>query len=94
MPFSPNRQQMVMFGSAAGLALGLVVVFLLEYRDRSMKTDEDIAAVLSLPVLAVVPFMRSRRETRRRRSRQVTVHFALSIFASGCLVVLAYTLLR
>lgn len=92
-PFSPNREQTVMFGTAVGLVIGLGVILLFEYRDRSIKSDEDVAAVLSLPVLAVVPFMRSRRETTLLRSRQITVHLVLGAFVSGCLLVLAYTVL-
>jgi polysaccharide chain length determinant protein (PEP-CTERM system associated) len=92
-PFSPNREQTVLMGTAAGLVMGACMILLFEYRDRSLKTDEDVAAVLSLPVLAVVPFMRSRREVRLLRSRQITVHLALGVFVAGCLAVLAYALL-
>jgi len=92
-PFSPNRERTVMIGAFAGAALGLGLIGLFEYRDRSLKTDEEVATVLSLPVLAVVPFMRSRRELRLSRSRRVAMHLALGASALGCLVVLAYTLL-
>jgi hypothetical protein len=77
----------------AGLGLGLGCVVLLEYRDRSLKTDEEVSTVLSLPVLAVVPFMRSRRDQRLARSRRVVVHAALAASVLGCFAVLALTLL-
>jgi uncharacterized protein involved in exopolysaccharide biosynthesis len=56
-PFSPNRLQMNVIGTAAGLAFGLALVGLLEYRDRTLKKQEDVIRVLQLPVLAVVPLM-------------------------------------
>jgi hypothetical protein len=42
----------------------------MEYRDSTLKTDEDVMTALALPVLAVVPLMRTadeRSSTRRRR---------------------------
>ena len=60
-PISPNRPLINLVGMAAGLAVGLVLVALLEYRDRSFKTDDEIISLLALPVLAVVPVMESER---------------------------------
>ena len=92
-PFSPDRQQIALFGLLGGLALGIGCVVVLEYRDRSLKTDEEVSTVLSLPVLAVVPFMRSRRDQRLIRSRRVVVHAALAASVLGCFAVLAITFL-
>ena len=64
-PISPNRPLINLGGMAAGLAVGLVLVALLEYRDRSFKTDDEIISLLALPVLAVVPLMESDDERRR-----------------------------
>ncbi len=56
-PAAPERD-----GPGAGLALGLLLIALLEYRDNSFKTDHEVMRVLSLPVLAVVPMMQSAAE--------------------------------
>jgi hypothetical protein len=59
-------------GLAAGLALGLAIVALLEYRDTTFATDGDLVLSLAVPVLAVVPTMQTERERRRgRRIRRV-----------------------
>jgi polysaccharide chain length determinant protein (PEP-CTERM system associated) len=54
-PSYPNRLAFGAYGSAGGLGLGLVLAFLLEMRDTSMRTERDIEFVLRLPVLAMVP---------------------------------------
>ena len=80
------RQQIVMVGSLGGLALGLLLIGLLEYRDATFKTDEDVARVLSLPVLAMIPVMVSDvdRQTEKRRVRKRTaVVSALLVFVSA-----------
>ncbi len=42
-------------GAVAGLGLGLGLVALLEYRDATYKTDDDVVMALALPVLAMIP---------------------------------------
>jgi hypothetical protein len=61
---------MNLIGAFMGLALGLVVVALLEYRDSSVRTEEDVLVALSLPVLALVPTMSSSRNPRFWRRRR------------------------
>jgi uncharacterized protein involved in exopolysaccharide biosynthesis len=63
-PFTPDRIQINAIGSAAGLALGLALIALVEYRDNSFRTDEDVVSVLSLPVFATVPAIYTASEKR------------------------------
>ncbi len=37
--------------------MGLGLVLLLEYRDRSLRTETDVVGAFALPVLALVPTM-------------------------------------
>jgi uncharacterized protein involved in exopolysaccharide biosynthesis len=59
MPEKPFNSAKRMFATAAvgvsGLLFGVVLIGLLEFRDSSFRTEEEIVRVLSLPVLAVVP---------------------------------------
>jgi protein tyrosine kinase modulator len=66
-PVSPNRQQINLMGAFGGLSLGIGLVLLLEYRDRSLRTEADVRGALALPVLAVVRRMVGVAEQRRRR---------------------------
>jgi polysaccharide chain length determinant protein (PEP-CTERM system associated) len=78
-PFSPDRLRLNALAAMAGLGLGLGLAVLLEYRDGSFKNELDVARVLQVPVLALVPMMRSAREERRRRLRAVTVGVAAAL---------------
>lgn len=68
-PFSPNRFRMNMTGALLGLLFGFGLAALLEYRDTSLRSEDDVVGTLSLPVLAVIPFMESPREQRSKRRR-------------------------
>jgi polysaccharide chain length determinant protein (PEP-CTERM system associated) len=92
-PVSPNRPLLTGMGLAAGAGLGLLVVLLLEYRDSSFKTDQEVTRLLSLPVLAVVPIMQSDEDRRRARRRQWLVAVGCSATVLGSAAVMAYMFL-
>jgi capsular polysaccharide biosynthesis protein len=76
-PISPNRAQINSMGAASGLAVGLGLLLLLEYRDRSLRTEEDVLDALALPVLALVPRMMNAVERRRRQRNRRLVRVAV-----------------
>src|SRR5580698_9374562 len=55
-PSSPKRSVFVTAGLAAGLALGLFIVGLLEYLDTAVRNERDIWAFTKLPTLGVIGF--------------------------------------
>ncbi|MGQ0734873.1 MAG: GumC family protein [Acidobacteriota bacterium] len=76
---SPDRKRLNFFGLMGGLAFGVMLVGLLEYRDTTLNTDDDVVSSLAMPVLAVVPLMVTRRERqRRRRHRQLALSASLA----------------
>jgi uncharacterized protein involved in exopolysaccharide biosynthesis len=84
-PVSPDRLRINLLGLAGGLAFGLLLAALFEYRDTSLKTDDDVMTSLSLPVLAVIPAMVTSVERARLKKRKLLV--ASSASALGALVV-------
>jgi polysaccharide chain length determinant protein (PEP-CTERM system associated) len=54
-PSFPNRPLFAAGGLGGGFALGLVIAFLLEMKDSSLKTERDVEFALRLPVLAMIP---------------------------------------
>ena len=92
-PFSPNRQRINMMGMLAGLGVGVLLIALLEFRDKSFKTDEEVISVLSLPVLAVVPVMESSHERQLHFRRRLFLNIGLGGTVVGCLGVVVYSFL-
>jgi len=56
-PSFPNRLLFAGGGLGAGLAIGIGLGLLLEFRDKSVRTESDVLAVLELPVLSQVPWV-------------------------------------
>jgi len=56
-PTFPNRWLLAGGGLGAGLAVGFGLALWLELRDKSIRTEQDVLAVLELPMLASVPWV-------------------------------------
>jgi len=69
-PFSPNRLLINVGGAGGGLALGLLLIVFLEYRDSSFKCEDDVVRLLDMRVLATVPLMVAEVERRTPRQRR------------------------
>ncbi len=54
-PYYPDRRFFALGGLGGGMALGTGIVLLLELRDKAIRTDRDVEALLGLPTLAMVP---------------------------------------
>jgi polysaccharide chain length determinant protein (PEP-CTERM system associated) len=89
-PISPNRAQIDAFGAVGGLVVGLGLIALLEYRDRSLRTEEDVLGAFRLPVLALVPKMVGQSERRRRWRRRSYV--GIGLMGLAVFVVVAWRL--
>jgi polysaccharide chain length determinant protein (PEP-CTERM system associated) len=92
-PVSPDRVRLNAMGVIGGLAFGLALVILLEYRDTSLKNDDDVVVSLALPVLAVIPAMVTAADQRRMKRRRIVVACcAASLLVAGAAVAVAWQL--
>ncbi len=92
-PFSPDRRLINAVGMAAGFGLGAALIVLLELKDKSFKTDEEVSAVLNLPVLAVVPTMQSSLERHQQSRQRMAINLGLGSTVVGCFAVVIYSFL-
>ena len=70
-PDFPNRLKMCEAGLGAGLALGLLVVALLEFLDDRMYSDREIEKLISAQVICEIPDILDPSDTRRKKLRMV-----------------------
>jgi polysaccharide chain length determinant protein (PEP-CTERM system associated) len=80
-PYSPDRPKIMVMGFVLALGAGVGIAGLLEFLDKSLRTEEDVLSALSLPVLALVPTMFTTEERRRRRRQRL-------VMISSCAAVL------
>lgn len=59
-PVSPRTSLNVVIAGFLGLMASLGVVFLIEYLDNTIKTEEDVEKHLALTVLASIPFTKEK----------------------------------
>ncbi|MBE5039514.1 YveK family protein [Ructibacterium gallinarum] len=60
-PASPNIPKNTVIGAFAGLILSVLIIFLRDMFDHSIKTADDIENSFSLPILGMIPAMESRK---------------------------------
>lgn len=65
IPVKPSKKLNVAIGFVLGLMVSILVAFLLDYLDNTLKTAEDINRELDLPVLGLIPF---KTESNSRQS--------------------------
>ncbi|MCP5109777.1 MAG: hypothetical protein GY953_02960 [bacterium] len=66
-PSEPQRSMIIALGVAAGLGLGVALVFVREMKDSTLKTLKDVRAYTQLPVMSSVPLLENDLVVMRRK---------------------------
>jgi polysaccharide chain length determinant protein (PEP-CTERM system associated) len=66
-PFSPDRLKITAIGAVLGMLLGVGFGAFLEYRDTSLRSEDEILRTLVLPVLAAIPILTAVADRGRRK---------------------------
>jgi succinoglycan biosynthesis transport protein ExoP len=89
----PQRIAIMSSGALVGLLLGMLLAGLSEWRDSSFRRPEEVLAFLSVPVLASIPLMQSRRERRRTAWRRFLADAAgVAVLASAAVLLVFWRL--
>jgi capsular exopolysaccharide synthesis family protein len=62
VPVLPQKRSDLMFGFVGGLICGIILSFVLETMDDTLRTSEEAEALAQLPTLAVVPHFAVKKE--------------------------------
>ena len=54
-PILPNKRKNLLIGAFGGLAIGILIAFLTEFLDNTIKTKDDIEQFLHIPFLGYIP---------------------------------------
>jgi polysaccharide chain length determinant protein (PEP-CTERM system associated) len=87
-PISPNRPLIDLMGALIGLGLGVGLAAFQEYRDNSFRTEDEVGAVIGLPVLAKIPLMITAVDRVKQRRRRLVLSSAgvAVVFAAGAVI--------
>ena len=77
-PFSPKRGLFLGSGAAFGLALGLAIAGLIEFRDTTLRSERDVWHFTKLPTLGMVGFSQQAQDARPGVKRRLRLPFRRS----------------
>ncbi len=84
-PDFPNRLKMCEAGLGVGLALGLLVVVLLEFRDDRLYSDREIEKLIPAPAICEIPEIPDPSDAKRRKFSAV-LGWGMAILVIGVIV--------
>jgi len=78
-PSSPKRLKISLGGLGAGLALGLVLAFLIDMKEKSFHFDREISRSFNLPLVVAIPLLLTPAEERSRTWTRVVESVAAGV---------------
>jgi succinoglycan biosynthesis transport protein ExoP len=88
-PYKPNRIAIVLIGLVLALGAGVGIGAMRENLDSSIKTADELNALTGIPVLSVIPSMRTAEERRARLIKK-----GIAVVAALCVVAVALYLVH
>jgi polysaccharide chain length determinant protein (PEP-CTERM system associated) len=85
-PVSPKRTRIMLMGIAAGFAAGFGLLLLLDNIDQSVRQIEPLRRT-GLPIMAVIPLIRSESEVREQKKSDVRFFLASIAYFSLILMI-------
>jgi len=66
-PVSPRLMLNIAMGFVVGTLIGLFLTFMLDYLDKTVKTEREIEKLIDIPVLGVIPMMSAKDVTVKKQ---------------------------
>jgi succinoglycan biosynthesis transport protein ExoP len=90
VPSSPKRIKISLGGLAGGIALGLALAFLVDFRDRSFRSEKTLGQRFAIPLVVGVPLLLTPGEQQVRTGKRMLEWAAGSGLALAVLVAEVY----
>ena len=81
-PIKPNRPKLLALALFAAAAAGFVGIFAIESIDKTIRNSSDLASVTNGQLIVVIPYLATKSELQKKRSRLV---YLLGIFVASLL---------
>ncbi len=87
-PHSPNRAGILVLGLVLSLGGGVASAAMLEGLDHSVRNSRALAALLQVPVLAVIPYMETHEQKlhKRRAAAMIAISSVAALIVAVLLV--------
>lgn len=82
-PSGPNPAIYLAFAGVAGLAIGLALALLSEYTKSGYRAVQDVARVMTVPILGVINAIVTRAEARRARTARMMTAVSTLVILGG-----------
>ena len=82
-PSSPNRRQLQLVAVGLAVGFGIALAALMEYLDKTLKSEMDVRAALNLVVLAGIPILAEVDGRSGRRWKLVAISAAVLLMAAA-----------
>ena len=69
-PVLPRKAEYAVVAFAASLFLALLLSFILEYLDKTLKSEEEMKKLLGVPILGTIPYFGNGRRRHRRTGQE------------------------
>jgi len=69
-PIKPNKKMNVAVGGVLGLALGVGIIFVIEFLDNTIKNAKDVERYLGLSIMGEIPVFEGERRDRKHATKR------------------------
>jgi tyrosine-protein kinase Etk/Wzc len=71
-PVLPKKAENAVIAFAGSLFLALILSFIIEYLDKTLKTEDEMKRLLGIPILGIIPRFEVNRRRNGKKSRRIT----------------------
>jgi capsular polysaccharide biosynthesis protein len=92
-PYKPNRMAIMLIGFVLSIGAGVGWASLKEFNDQSIRDADSLTLATSFPVLAVIPEIVTKQDTRRVSNKRIVIIITLILIVIAGLTAFHYLIM-